>query len=139
MLPDGYSDVPAGKLAAVVTCLEMREPPDRRADSLGSFPYLGPGYQLLEREPGTTPWAGDVHVFNAAASLSFGRPVGDIPSLATGVPRLVRQIVTDLFQADQARPRPTSSPAGAATPESHLDAYAHVVWHAPDRTEATAG
>lgn len=26
MLPDGYSDVPAGKLAAVVTCLEMRAP-----------------------------------------------------------------------------------------------------------------
>ena len=32
MLPDGYSDVPAGKLAAVVTCLEMREPPVPRAD-----------------------------------------------------------------------------------------------------------
>ena len=32
MLPDGYSDVPAGKLAAVVTCLEMRTPPAPRAD-----------------------------------------------------------------------------------------------------------
>src|SRR5690606_2599086 len=32
MLPDGYSDVPAGKLAAVVTCLEMRAPPPGRAD-----------------------------------------------------------------------------------------------------------
>lgn len=32
MLPDGYSDVPAGKLAAVVTCLEMRAPPARRDD-----------------------------------------------------------------------------------------------------------
>jgi len=32
MLPDGYSDVPAGKLAAVVTCLEMRAPPEGRAD-----------------------------------------------------------------------------------------------------------
>ena len=29
MLPDGYSDIPAGKLAAVVTSLEMRAPPDR--------------------------------------------------------------------------------------------------------------
>ena len=28
MLPEGYSDVPAGKLAAVVTCLEMRAPPE---------------------------------------------------------------------------------------------------------------
>ncbi|WP_411036624.1 GNAT family N-acetyltransferase [Shinella sp. BYT-45] len=32
MLPDGYTDVPAGKLVAVVTCLEMLSPPDRRAD-----------------------------------------------------------------------------------------------------------
>ena len=32
MLPDGYTDVPAGKLAAVVTCLEMQAPPQRRAD-----------------------------------------------------------------------------------------------------------
>lgn len=32
MLPDGYSDVPAGKLAAVVTCLQMRAPPALRDD-----------------------------------------------------------------------------------------------------------
>jgi GNAT superfamily N-acetyltransferase len=32
MLPDGYSDVPAEKLAAVVTCLEMLAPPVLRAD-----------------------------------------------------------------------------------------------------------
>lgn len=32
MLPDGYTDVPAGKLAAVVTCLEMRAPREPRAD-----------------------------------------------------------------------------------------------------------
>lgn len=32
MLPDGYSDVPAGKLAAVVTCLEMQAPPPGRKD-----------------------------------------------------------------------------------------------------------
>ena len=27
ILPDGYSDVPRGKIAAVVTHLEMTEPP----------------------------------------------------------------------------------------------------------------
>jgi len=31
MLPNGYSDVPEGKLAAVVTCLEMLEKPAPRA------------------------------------------------------------------------------------------------------------
>jgi GNAT superfamily N-acetyltransferase len=32
MLADGYSEVPAGKLAAVVTCLEMMAPPPRGRD-----------------------------------------------------------------------------------------------------------
>jgi GNAT superfamily N-acetyltransferase len=32
MLPDGYSDVPYGKLAAVVTCLEMTSKPTMRAE-----------------------------------------------------------------------------------------------------------
>jgi GNAT superfamily N-acetyltransferase len=32
MLPDGYSDVPAGKLASVVTCLEMLARPPLRPD-----------------------------------------------------------------------------------------------------------
>ncbi len=32
ILPDGYSDVPAGKIAAVVTHLEMTAPPARRDD-----------------------------------------------------------------------------------------------------------
>jgi len=32
IVPDGYSDVPAGKLASVVTCLEMRARPGLRFD-----------------------------------------------------------------------------------------------------------
>ena len=37
ILPDGYSDVPAGKIAAVVTHLEMTAPPTRRADPPGNW------------------------------------------------------------------------------------------------------
>ncbi|MHC2622667.1 GNAT superfamily N-acetyltransferase [Bradyrhizobium huanghuaihaiense] len=37
ILPDGYSDVPAAKIAAVVTHLEMTAPPARRADPPGSW------------------------------------------------------------------------------------------------------
>ena len=40
LVADGYSDVPAGKIASVVTCLEMREPPApsaERADELWQF------------------------------------------------------------------------------------------------------
>ncbi|MCK1732481.1 GNAT family N-acetyltransferase [Bradyrhizobium sp. 138] len=37
ILPDGYSDVPAGKIAAVVTHLEMTAPPARREDPPGAW------------------------------------------------------------------------------------------------------
>jgi GNAT superfamily N-acetyltransferase len=37
ILPDGYSDVPAGKIAAVVTQLEMTEPPPLRLDPAGCW------------------------------------------------------------------------------------------------------
>lgn len=36
-LPDGYSDVPSGKIAAVVTHLEMTTPPQRRDDPPGTW------------------------------------------------------------------------------------------------------
>jgi GNAT superfamily N-acetyltransferase len=37
ILPDGYSDIPAGKIAAVVTHLEMIERPALRTDPAGTF------------------------------------------------------------------------------------------------------
>lgn len=37
ILPDGYSDVPAGKIAAVVTHLEMTERPPLRSDPPGAW------------------------------------------------------------------------------------------------------
>jgi len=37
ILPDGYSDVPQGKIAAVVTHLEMTAPPARRDDPPGNW------------------------------------------------------------------------------------------------------
>jgi cation diffusion facilitator CzcD-associated flavoprotein CzcO len=69
---------------------------------LGVAPYLGAGYEFTEKEPGTAPWLADIHVFSIGANVSFGRPVGDIPSLRTGVPRLVQAITRDLALADLA-------------------------------------
>jgi GNAT superfamily N-acetyltransferase len=37
MLPDGYSDVPAGKIAAVVTHLEMMQRPPQRSEQGGRW------------------------------------------------------------------------------------------------------
>lgn len=75
-------------------------PPESANPILEVAPYLGPGYEFTEKQPGTAPWLSDIHVFSIGANVSFGRPVGDIPSLRVGVPRLVRAITRDLVLAD---------------------------------------
>lgn len=70
------------------------------SELLGVAPYLGSGYELTEKVPGTAPWLADIHVFSIGANVSFGRPVGDVPSLRIGVPRLTQAITRDLVLAD---------------------------------------
>ncbi|WP_213765524.1 SidA/IucD/PvdA family monooxygenase [Caballeronia sp. dw_19] len=88
-------------------------------------PYLGPGYQFLERTPGAEPWVRQIYCFNFAAIASFGRHVGDVGSIRAGVPRLVRHIVRDLFlgDIDQHVQRLTAS----VDDELSYAAYAHSV------------
>jgi cation diffusion facilitator CzcD-associated flavoprotein CzcO len=60
-----------------------------------SHPYLGAGFEFLAREPGGAEYLRNIHCFNLAAALSFGIPVGDVPS-AVDHPRLVAAIARDL-------------------------------------------
>jgi cation diffusion facilitator CzcD-associated flavoprotein CzcO len=106
-----------------------RPPADLRSDQLGSYPYVGPGYQLTAKLPADDGWAGNIHAFNVGASQSFGRPVGDVPSLRAGVPRLVDAIVLDLVLADLDRP-PRNGTAPGSPPPSR-DGYAHAIWRSP--------
>jgi cation diffusion facilitator CzcD-associated flavoprotein CzcO len=64
------------------------------------FPYLGDGMQMLEREIGTMPTLGNLHVFNWGVTMSHGALAGDIPGLGIGATRLANAIVRDLFVAD---------------------------------------
>lgn len=105
-------------------------PADLADDDLGAYPYLGRGFELLEKQPGSAPWLGRVHVFSAAAGMSFGYPVGDVQSLAALTPRLVAALVRDLFAEDQTLPTPPTPPPAEAPSYRHL--YDHVVW-SPDR------
>ena len=59
-------------------------------------PYLGAGFQFLPREVTGADYLRNIHCFNLSASLSFGKPVGDIPSAADH-PRLVSAIARDLY------------------------------------------
>lgn len=67
------------------------------------FPYLGDGFQFLERVPGTLPAAANLHVFNWGCTLSHGQLAGDIPGLGTGAARLARALARDLFVAERER------------------------------------
>ena len=54
LLPDGYSDIPAGKIAAVVTHLEMTARPPRRDDPPGAW-------TLRKADTPALDWYRDLH------------------------------------------------------------------------------
>jgi cation diffusion facilitator CzcD-associated flavoprotein CzcO len=63
------------------------------------FPYLGQGFELIEREPGAMPGLGNIHCFNFGVTFSHGAMAGDIPGVAEGVNRLSRALASSLFVA----------------------------------------
>lgn len=69
-------------------------------DVLADHPYLGAGHEYLEKVPGAAPCLKDIHVFNPAAFVSFGLPIGDVPCMRRDVPSLVARISRDFFLTD---------------------------------------
>ena len=72
---------------------------------LGAMPFLGEGFELLEREP----WCGDpvskddisrIHVFNGASFASFGALALDVPSLDIASERIAVALCRHLFRQD---------------------------------------
>ena len=75
-------------------------PPDERDAMLGRSPYLGAGHELLPRHADATPLLQHIHVQNPAGFVSFGLPIGDVPSMKRDIPVIVGRISADLFRAD---------------------------------------
>ena len=76
-------------------------PPDSEQDDyLGAHPYLGEGHEYLEKTPGTAPYLGNIHVHNVAGFVSFGVPIGDVPSMKRDIPGVTARISRDLMLAD---------------------------------------
>jgi len=69
-------------------------------DELARAPYLGLDYALQEKQPGSAPYLRNIHVYSAAASVSFGRPVGDVPCMGECLPNLARALAGDLYFDD---------------------------------------
>jgi cation diffusion facilitator CzcD-associated flavoprotein CzcO len=61
-----------------------------------SHPYLGPGFEFLPRAGTGAEFLRNIHCFNLAGALSFGIPVGDVPSVVDQ-PRLTTAIARDLY------------------------------------------
>ncbi|KRE06919.1 monooxygenase [Bosea sp. Root381] len=102
-------------------------PPETEADEdLGAHPYLGLGHELQEKEPGRAPQLRNIHIYNPGGFVSFGVPVGDVPSMRRDIPAVTASISRDLFLADLDRhaERVTS----AVAPEFGEDAYRSALW-----------
>ncbi len=78
-------------------------PPGEAWEALGDYPYLGPGFEFTEREPGRAPHLGRVHNFTAGAIASLGPVCNGITGLKHGVPRLVAGVTRGLFVEDADR------------------------------------
>jgi FAD-dependent urate hydroxylase len=76
-------------------------PPAEIADEeLGSFPYLGSAFQLMERNVGDAPYLSQIHLFNAATTMSHAALSSDIPGVNIGANRLVSALATSFFVED---------------------------------------
>ncbi len=76
----------------------LRDAPD---DEWMALPYLGAGFEFLERAPGARPGLDRVHCFTHAAQLSLGNLSNDIPAVSEGAQRLAEAIARALFVEDR--------------------------------------
>lgn len=101
-------------------------PADEEDAFLGAHPYLGPGNEFMEKTAGTAPYLKDIHCFNPAGFVSFGVPIGDVPSMKRGHPAVTAQISRDLFLADFDHHQRRMT--GDAPADFGPELYAKAVW-----------
>ncbi|MGY3452052.1 SidA/IucD/PvdA family monooxygenase [Bradyrhizobium sp. USDA 4353] len=101
-------------------------PADEQDDGLGGYPYLGAGHEYLEKQPGRAPFLKNIHVFNPAAFVSYGLPVGDVPSFKRDIPGVVSRISRDLFLDDL--PAHEARINGSVDPDFNGELYASAIW-----------
>ena len=104
-------------------------PADEEDPFLGAHPYLGPGNEFVGKAPGAAPYLNDIHCFNPAGFVSFGVPIGDVPSMKRGHPTVTAQISRDLFLADFAHHQRRMT--GDVPPDFGPELYAKAVWKPP--------
>ncbi len=76
-------------------------PGDRTNADMGEHPYLGSGFELVEKIPGTMPGLRRIRTFNGGAMVSTGPIATGLNGMPFGLPRLIRAISCE-FLRDQA-------------------------------------
>ncbi|NLS68007.1 NAD(P)/FAD-dependent oxidoreductase [Bradyrhizobium brasilense] len=109
-------------------------PDDEKDDRLAAYPYLGSGHEYLEKVPGRAPYLKDIHVFNPAAFVSFGLPIGDVPSFKRDIPGITARVSRDLFLADLASHEARIN--GEIAEDFTAELYAPAVWRPPQPVAA---
>jgi cation diffusion facilitator CzcD-associated flavoprotein CzcO len=79
--------------------------PDEQDEMLACHPYLGAGHELLEKHEGTVPLLKHIHIQNPSGFVSFGLPIGDVPSMKRDIPVIIGRISADLFRSNIERLR----------------------------------
>jgi cation diffusion facilitator CzcD-associated flavoprotein CzcO len=72
-------------------------PPEETCAPLALCPYLGRGYELVEKHPGAAPFLRNIHLFNWGSTPSLGISASSITGMKFGVPRLAAALVRDLY------------------------------------------
>ena len=102
-------------------------PPADLADAFyGQHPYLGFGHEFLEKTPGAAPFLNNIHVYNPGGFVSFGLPIGDVPSIRRDVPAVVAAISRDLLLQDLAHHQQRFN--ADVPPDFTAELYARSVW-----------
>lgn len=85
----------------IATWNDVFLPPVGERDAyLGYAPYLGPGFQFLEKKKGLAPILSRIHNFTYGATLSMALSASSISGMKYGLPRLIQGVVGDLFRED---------------------------------------
>jgi cation diffusion facilitator CzcD-associated flavoprotein CzcO len=77
-------------------------PASERHDDLARHPYLGPGFEFTEREPGRAPYLRTLHNYTFGGLLSLGFGGASISGMKYSIPRLVSGVTGSLFVEDAA-------------------------------------
>ncbi len=91
----------AGLVEHVALWGDRYTPPPEEADPAAArYPYLGPHFELLEKQPGSLPALRNVHLFNIGSLVSMAPVAGGLNGMPFGIPRLIAGLSRDLFRAE---------------------------------------